>query len=145
MWAQAYSASNNIHHNFPPIMSDGRIYSSYQPQAQVNDNLRERENIQSNWEYRRYLTDNADSVAKFNSLEAANSLGLPTTPLNSSGGTNNTPFLFQSTNDLNRPVFGYNNSNLKSPYLSREQLQSKLISPVVKINNNNSNNNSNNA
>jgi len=131
MWAQGYSGSNNIHFDFPPIMTDGRIYSSYQPQSVVNDNLREKEKIKTNWEYRQYLTHNADKIAQFNSMEATNTLGLPLHPHTGRGTTSNTPFLFVSTTDAERPKFGYAHSDLKNPYLSREQLQAKLISPPL--------------
>lgn len=113
-------------------MSDGRIYSSYQPQSQVNDNLRARENIKSNWDYRRYLVTNADEVVKFNSLGATGELGLPLVPRSGTTSSSNTPFTFVTTADPRTPPFGYTTSDLKTPYLSREQLQARLISPPVK-------------
>ena len=30
-WGTCFSGSNNIHFDFPPIMSDGRNFSSWQP------------------------------------------------------------------------------------------------------------------
>ena len=134
MWAQCYSASNNIHFDAPPIMADGRIYSSYQPQATVNDNLRAREGIKTNWEYRRYLVNHADEICKFNCTGAINELGLPVHTRNGTTSSANTPFLFASTFDTNRPAFGYTDSDLKNPYLSREQLQARLTSPSVQNN-----------
>ena len=38
-WATCYSGSNNINFNFPPIMTDGRNYSSWQPSALVNKKM----------------------------------------------------------------------------------------------------------
>ena len=35
-WATCYSASNNIHFNSPPIMNDGRNFSTWQPEAVIN-------------------------------------------------------------------------------------------------------------
>ena len=77
MWGTCYGASNNIHFDFPPIMQDGRNYSSWQPEAVVNDNIRKQENIKSNWEYRKFLTNNALQIMKYNNQEACNDLGLP--------------------------------------------------------------------
>ena len=46
---------------------------------------------------------------------------------------NKSPFLFKTTYDTNKPGFGYNNSNLKSPYISREQLQSRMMAPSITL------------
>ena len=61
-----YSGSNNIHHNMPPIMSDGRNYSSWQPEAVTNSKIQQQEGIKSNWEYRKFLQNNASNIMKFN-------------------------------------------------------------------------------
>ena len=57
-WAQCFSGSNNIHFNFPPILSDGRNYASWQPEAVINERIQKKENINSNWAYRQFLTHN---------------------------------------------------------------------------------------
>ena len=44
-WATAYTGSNNIHFNFPPIMTDGRNYSQWEPSNVTNEKIRESENI----------------------------------------------------------------------------------------------------
>ena len=77
-WGTCYSGSNNIHYNFPPIMTDGRIFSSWQPDAVINENIQKQENIHSNWSYRQYMTNNGLQIMKYNNLEACNLLGLPT-------------------------------------------------------------------
>jgi hypothetical protein len=76
-WSTCYSGSNNIHFNFPPIMEDGRNYSSYQPDAIINNKIQLHENIQTNWEYRQYLQQNALNIMKYNSSEYCYDLGLP--------------------------------------------------------------------
>ena len=38
-WGTCYSGSNNIHFDFPSIMSDGRNYSNWQPGAVINEEL----------------------------------------------------------------------------------------------------------
>ena len=133
-WGTCYSASNNIHFNFPPIMADGRNYASWQPEAVVNDRIRKQEHITSNWEYRQYLTNNANEIMKFNTKESCYDLGL-STHIPQSENTNiipvgNVPKLFQSTHDQS---YGYSNSDLKDPYLTREQLQSRMISPSIMV------------
>jgi hypothetical protein len=133
-WGTCYSGSNNIHYNFPPIMADGRIFSSWQPDAVINENIQKQENIHSNWSYRQYMTNNGLQIMKYNNLEACNLLGLPThfnTNQFPSTNVSQNPHLYKSTYDTNNPGYGYNNSNLKSPYLSREQLQSRMVSPSI--------------
>lgn len=42
-------------------MSDGRCFTSYIPNCQLNNNIRDRNNVESNNEYRIFLQKNADS------------------------------------------------------------------------------------
>jgi hypothetical protein len=130
-WATCYSGSNNIHFDFPPIMADGRVYSSWQPEAVVNDAIRKQENITTSWQYRQYLIHNATNIMKINNQEACTELGLPSHFQTNATPSSNVPFTFKSTYDTNQPGFGYNNSNLKQPYLSREQLQARMVAPTV--------------
>ena len=68
---------NNVHFNFPALMSDGRTYSSWQPTAVLNDQIRKRENIKTNSEYRSYLQKNAMSIMEFDKNVAFSQLGGP--------------------------------------------------------------------
>jgi hypothetical protein len=126
-WATCYSGSNNIHFDMPPIMADGRNFSSWQPDAVMNNTIKKQENIKSNWQYRSYLTNNANQIMKFNNLQACEDMGISN--YNGSIDTqNNTPYLFQSSFDPPG-----NQSDLKSPYLTREQLQLRTISPFISM------------
>jgi len=132
-WATCYSGSNNIHFDFPPIMSDGRNFASWQPEAVINREIREKEKIHTNWEYRHFLTQNAMQIMKLNNKEACYDLGL--TPHVSSGtkSSSNVPLLYRSVNDDKKPAFGYSSNHLKNPYLSREQLQARMIAPSITV------------
>ena len=57
-WATCYSGCNNIEFNYPPLMSDGRNYCSWQPDAIVNRRIQQQENIHNNWSYRQYMQKN---------------------------------------------------------------------------------------
>lgn len=130
-WATCYSGSNNVHFNFPPIMADGRNYASWQPEAVINKRIQQNENIHSNWAYRQYLQHNGQQIMKYNSLEACYDLGLdPHSKINATPSSN-VPYTYKSTFDTSRPGYGYCNSDLKSPYISREQLNARLISPTI--------------
>jgi hypothetical protein len=134
-WATCYSGSNNINFNFPPIMTDGRNYSSWQPSAIVNKKIQKSENIKSNWEYRQFLQHNASAIMDYNNKETCTYLGLSSHISSSDTPSNNVPHKFKSIFDSSKPGFGYCNSDLKNPYLSREQLNSKMISPSIKLTN----------
>ena len=133
-WNTCYSGSNNIHFNFPPIMADGRIYSNWKPDAEVNENIQKKEGINTSWKYRQYLTNNATEIMKINNQESCTEMGLPCHLETGTTPSTNVPFVFKSSYDTNTPGYGYNNSDLKNPYLSREQLQSRMISPSISIN-----------
>jgi hypothetical protein len=132
-WGTCYSGSNNIHFNYPPIMADGRNYATWQPEAVVNKRIQQQENIKTSWEYRQYLTHNGIEIMKYNTSEACYDMGLPSHIQTGKTPSSNVPLLYKSTYDTSRTGYGYNNSDLKSPYLTREQLQARLISPSIVV------------
>ena len=129
-WGTCYSGSNNIHFDFPPIMSDGRNFSKWQPGAKINEELRKENNIKSNWQYREYLTKNADSIIRSNQIEACDESGYcPVNQINKQD-TPNSPFLYKSCVEKSQP-YGYEDSDLKNMYLSSYELQSRMVSPSI--------------
>lgn len=132
-WATCYSGSNNIHFGFPPIMTDGRNYSDWQPNAVVNNQIIKEAGIKSNWQYRKYLTENADSVIKLNQVEACNQCCTCPAVYGNHRQIPNTPFLYKSCNDSTQP-YGYENSNLKNLYLTKQQLNCRKMAPQLKLN-----------
>uniref|UniRef100_A0A6C0JKG7 Uncharacterized protein n=1 Tax=viral metagenome TaxID=1070528 RepID=A0A6C0JKG7_9ZZZZ len=131
-------ATNNKYPEFPPLMSDGRsVTATWQPESTINDDLIQSNNIRSNWQYRKYLTQNAKDIMSYNFRESSNDVGyykrpidLPNMQSNNVSNMNGTPYLFKSVLDNSKP-FGYQSTNLKELYLSREQLDSRKISPVI--------------
>lgn len=136
-WATCYSASNNIDFNYPPIMADGRNYASWQPEAVINKRIQKEEGIQSNWQYRKFLQNNANQIMNYNTQSACYILGLETHFNSNKTPSVNVPFQFKGTFDTSKPGFGYCNSDLKNPYLSREQLNARLIAPSIHYNDSN--------
>lgn len=130
-WENCYSASNNIDFNFPSLMSDGRLWKTWQPDAVVNERIQRQEGIQSNWGYRQYLQKNGLQIMNYNNQEACYTLGLDPHVNTGKTPSENVPYTFKGTFDTGRPGFGYCNSDLKNPYLSREQLNSRLIAPSI--------------
>lgn len=130
-WAVCYSGSNNIDFNFPPIMTDGRNYATWQPDAVVNERIQKKEGIQTNWGYRQFLQKNGLQIINFNNLEACYTLGLDPHYNTDATPSSNVPYTFKGTFDTSNPGFGYCNSDLKNPYLTREQLNARLVAPSI--------------
>lgn len=123
--------THNLYKDFPPMMNDGRvIVASWQPEAIVNNNLLKTTGITSNWHYRQYLTNNAHGIMKQNLAETMNDIGYiaryaqaPVTPYS-------TPYKYKSYLDNTTPN-GYENSNLKELYFSKEELNARKVSPAI--------------
>tara|TARA_B110000285_G_C15007361_1_gene554562 strand:- start:637 stop:1020 length:384 start_codon:yes stop_codon:yes gene_type:complete len=113
-------------------MSDGRNFAKWQPGAAINKEIRDKNKIKTNWEYRQYLTQQADEIIKSNQLEACDQCG--DCPINSttdySTTSANTPFLYKNCIDKSQP-YGYNDSDLKNLYLSRNELQCRMVAPIL--------------
>ena len=135
-WGVCYSGSNNIKFNSPPIMSDGRNWASWQPDAVINQRIQRQEGITNNWNYRQFLQQNGLEAMKYNTMEACYNLGLDPHYNSDKTPSSNVPYSFKGTFDSSTPGFGYCNSDLKNPYLSREQLNARLIAPSINMNNN---------
>jgi hypothetical protein len=121
--------SNNQYDNFPPLMSDGRaVVASWQPEAVTNNQMIKENGISSNWQYRKYLTQNANRIMKTNFDEASNDIGYVKRDYEPNQPSN--PFLYKSFLDNSRP-FGYETSDLKETYLSREQLNARKVAPAI--------------
>ena len=127
-WGTCYAGSNNIHFDFPPIMSDGRNFASWQPGAEINKTLRKENNIKSNWQYRSYSVQNADQIIKLNQQDACNDCGCCN--VSHSPKSSNTPYTYQSCVENNMP-FGYENSDLKKAYLTSQQLHCRMTALIL--------------
>ena len=139
-WATSTIGTNNIYRDFPPIMHDGRNYADWQPGSVINDNIRKDAKISNNWDYRQYLTKNADTIIRLNQLNACGEIKQPT-PVVEKNDDNTTLSKPYSRSQLNnwytfgtnqsgaQPVF--EQSDLKNIYLSDISLQSRMTTPVI--------------
>lgn len=128
MWGRCHSASNNIHHNFPPLMSDGRNYTSWYAASIVNNMIQDTSNLKTNWDYRNYLTENSHKIEKSDNMISC----FMTENLEDDGMfiKSNPPYLFSNMRDTSKPS-GYETSDLKADYLSRYDLQSRRNTPIL--------------
>jgi len=129
-WGTCYSGCNNIHFGFPPLMSDGRNYASWLPGDAINKQIREKEGIKTNWQYRQYLTHNGEQIMKQNAIDACDQCCTCPARYGDDQPITNTPFLYKSCTQSTQP-YGYQTSDLKELYLSEYQLQSRLNAPIL--------------
>jgi hypothetical protein len=130
--------TNNKYPEFPPLMSDGRsVTATWQPESTINADLIQSNGIKSNWQYRKYLTQNAREIMEYNFKESSNDVGyykrpldIPSIQSNLVEGIRQQPYVYLSTLDNAKPL-GYASSDLKETYLTREQLNARKISPIV--------------
>ena len=135
-WATSTIGTNNLYSDFPPIMHDGRNYADWQPGSVINDNIRKDAKISNNWDYRQYLTKNADTIIRLNQLNACGEIKQPTPVVEKTDGNktlSQTPatnwYTFGTNQDDAKPVF--EQSDLKNIYLSDISLQSRMTTPVI--------------
>ena len=112
-------------------MNDGRNYVSWQPDAVINQRIQQKEGITNNWNYRQYLQQNGAQIMNYNTTEACYELGLDPHVQTGKTPSDNVPYTFRSTFDTSKPGFGYCNSDLKNPYLTSEQLNSRMVAPSI--------------
>ena len=57
---------NNKFKDCPARMSDGRIFTDYRPGCFLNNSIRASNKLINNFDYRMYLTRNADKIINYN-------------------------------------------------------------------------------
>ena len=122
-------ATNNVHPQMPPRMNDGRsLVAAHQPEAVLNETILQNSGVTSNWEYRKYLTENSQQIARDNFREACNDVGYFERFAPNERGYNsdkhNTPSSHLLYKDQSTII--NENSDLKNLYLSREDLNSRF-------------------
>lgn len=134
-----YQVHTNIQYpEIPPFVSAGmRVSASWQPESKHNADLLVKNGITTNWQYRKYLTNNAKDIMEYNYRESVNDQNEkirnaepPQIQSNEVIGFNNTPRLQENMSDMTHR-FGKPTSDLKNRYLSREQMDALKISPVI--------------
>ena len=124
--------ANNVYAGYPPLMSDGRsITTTWQPEAVVNEQIIADNGIKSNWQYRKHLQDNAVNIMQQNMRDASNDCGFYDRYADYKFN-NGTPVVYQNLMDNRQSQF-YPDSDLKRMYLSREQLDSLKMAPIVQL------------
>jgi len=125
------SGSNNIHFDSPPIMMDGRNFTTWQPSTKISEDTKTDLGFTSNWQYRKYATENATAIIRQNQINACDQCSsCPSIYGTQQEGPPITPFLYKSRVDKSTPP-GYEDSDMKSLYLSKYALQCRQFTPVL--------------
>jgi hypothetical protein len=64
-------------------------------------------------------------------MESCYDLGLDAHIKTDATPSDNVPYKFKNIFDKGKPGFGYCNSDLKNPYLTREQLNARMVSSTI--------------
>ena len=127
-WGTCYTGINNIHHDQPAMMSDGKYFTLYNPACDLNNKIQHKNGIKSNYEYRQFMINNGISIMNRNTKlfcgENAECLHKCSNP------TTSTKYLFKNLQDNSTP-YGYESSDLKNLYTGRQQLNNSFIAPIV--------------
>jgi hypothetical protein len=121
MWATNYRTNNNLSVPFPGILSDGRLFTDYNADSKVNENLKRTNQIKTNSDYRRFLVQNTNTIINYN---FNNMINENRTPNPASQPNKGAPYMFKGVDDTTIP-YGYESSYPKMIYLSRQQLDDK--------------------
>ena len=110
-----------VDHQIKPINN-----ASWQPESEKNNNLLQSEKIKTNWEYRRYLTNNAPQIMEFNYLDTANSAGYTKRP-------NEIPSIQSNTFTPFKSITKLPNSDLKQSYINQYDIATRKMAPEVVV------------
>ena len=114
-------------------MNDARNYSNYEVGAALDNKLKKEANIKTNTTYRKYLQNNADSIIKNNQLSACDECSTcPYYSVSAQNKPTTKPYIFDSIISNKQP-YGYETSDLKNIYLSRQVLEAQMHAPRFRI------------
>lgn len=123
--------TNNKYNNFPALMSDGRsLVASHQSSTFVDNKYIKENFIKTNWQYRKFLELNSESIIKQNFEDALTDQGYYTRYPYDTNVPN--PNKSATMNDDVNSI-GYENVDLKNAYLSKEQLNAMKVAPQINM------------
>ncbi len=113
------------------LMADPSNFNKWVPQSHANNTLVYHQGFTNNYQYRQYLINNGAKIAQVN----ASSYGHDQLPRVNFTTTKEKEgkYLFKSAQDATKP-YGYQDSDLKSNYLKKQQDKFNLIAPILKLN-----------
>ena len=107
------------------------LESSWQPNAVVNNKIHVDAGITSNWKYRQYIQNNANHIMKYDTMEYIYASGNNPYAVTNKIPTSNTPYRFSSLFDPSRPNYGLSNSDLKHTFITKQQMNARMVAPSI--------------
>jgi hypothetical protein len=130
--------SNNRYDGFPPIMNDGRsVIANGRSEALFHNSILKQIGATNNAQYRAHMIKNAKQIMETEFRTASTDAGYPEGERFADKIINSatvTPHLFKTALEVPKePRLTYNKSDLKNIYMSREQLEARLVAPTLKM------------
>lgn len=90
------------------------------------------ETFSSNYDYRQFLIKNANKIMKYNLLSTCDKTDtiIPVDNYKTIENNYQNPYLYRTLRDNYKPKF-YEDSDLKQLYISREELNNRLHTPII--------------
>tara|TARA_B110000046_G_C13020177_1_gene410717 strand:+ start:206 stop:649 length:444 start_codon:yes stop_codon:yes gene_type:complete len=125
-------ASNNINPSFPAMMNGGELYTNWDSSCKMNNEIKQTVGLQDNYSYRQWLINNAQNVITTNHLSAIGQSCVYNTEkkIQDHVGLPKNKYIFSGCSDKTQP-FGYEQSDLKSMYLSKYELERRIHTPIL--------------
>jgi len=124
----------NYHTLEPTQETNSEAYNLWHPFQKPTHQILVNTNINSNWKYRQYLQNNANNAMKYNTMSAIYASGNNPYTLRNTEPTNKHPHLYRSTHDTSNPAYGFNNSDLKRDYMTKERMNARMLAPSIPTN-----------
>mgnify|MGYP001204194010 CR=1 FL=1 len=103
------------------ILNDPRHLTTYKTQSEIDRDLINKANITNNYEYRMFLVKNASNIINVNNMNICNN----TSNCSTNVSNDKSPYIFKKLDNNIIPNTS-NFSDLKTQYLSRDKLNSRL-------------------
>jgi hypothetical protein len=115
-------------------MNDGRsIIASNRSETLLHNSIVKQSGEVNNAKYRQYMISNAKNIMETDFRNASNDVGYYERFVDQiSAGATGSPYMYKTVMDDKTPL-GYSESDLKSIYLSREQLEARRVAPHVNM------------
>jgi hypothetical protein len=126
--------ANNKYPGFPPLMNDGRsIIAGNRSETLLHNSIVKQSGEINNAKYRQYMINNAKSIMETDFRNASNDVGYYERFIDQIASTpTGSPYLYSSVVD-DKKTLGSFDSDLKSIYLSREQLEARRVVGELRI------------
>ena len=106
-------------------------YSTWKSTDAANERVIYNAGIKSNWDYRRFMQKNANSIMQYNTYKTFNDSGTNPHTIINNGATQTQPLMFSSLFDTTKSPSFINDSDLKQQYIKKTQMSARMVAPSI--------------